>query len=208
MSRKLLVGGLAVLLVVLAALWWLLKKDDAQPAARRGEGSAVVVATDPGATPAPQLPGGGSAPALPAGSGEQNPRDYVVGDVRIRDHRAGDNTPMDIPPNVHPAESRRIPSALVSDIAQKVRGVLAECAPQIPREARGPNPKLEGQIIVTIKDKQLSVTQSTMQLRDVFGAALEPARQCVQEKSIGLTTSAGDEADLASYSIAVTFPVP
>jgi hypothetical protein len=85
--------------------------------------------------------------------------------------------------------------------------VLAECTKDIPRDARGPHPRLEGQLIVNIKDHKMTVSGATMQLRDMPADSLDATRQCVEQKSIGLSTDAGDQDDLDNYSIGVTFAV-
>jgi hypothetical protein len=158
----------------------------------------------PTVTPAPSLPGSSGEPRL---SEQGSANEYVVGDVRVRDHRGGSNAPLDVPPNVHPPGARQIPSSVTSAMAQQVRGVLAECTKDIPRDARGPHPRLEGQIIVSIKDHKISVTSATMQLRDMPADSLDATRQCVEQHSVGLQAQAADQDDLDNYSIGVTFAV-
>jgi len=173
-------------------------------------GSAAVTEAPPPAPPAPTDPAPhlpsttvSSQPPPPAGSANE----YTIGGIQVRDHRSGSNAPLDIPPNIHRPNTRQLPSTLTSDIAQKVRGVLADCAKDLPKDARGDHPRLEGQVVVSIKDHQLTVTGATMQLRDVTGAALEPTRQCIEQHSVGLQTAASDQDDLDNYSIGVTFAV-
>jgi hypothetical protein len=158
----------------------------------------------PTVTPAPSLPGSSGAPRL---SDQGSANEYVVGDVRVRDHRGGSNAPLEVPPNVHPPGAREIPSALTQGIAQQVRGVLADCTKDVPREGRGPRPRLHGQLIVAIKDHQMSVTAATMKLDDMPADSLDATRQCVEEHAVGLTTPADGQDDLDNYSIGVTFAV-
>jgi hypothetical protein len=150
----------------------------------------------------------GERPALPEPAPGQSPKDYVVGDIRVRDHRAGDSEPLDIPPNVHPAEGRALPSTLTHEIAQKVKAVVMACTASLPEDARGGRPRVEGQIEVAIKGGQMTITKSTMQLREVIGDAALTTKQCVETKSIGLANPAPDQADLDRYSINVTFAIP
>ena len=170
----------------------------APPTAQRVSGSASVI-------PAPSLPRSSGEPRLPdPGSGS----DYVIGDVHVRDHRAGNNAPMDVPPNIHAPNTRQLPSTLTQDIAQKIRGVLADCAKAVPKDARGDHPRVEGQILVSIKDHTLSITQATMQLRDLSNEDVAAAtKQCVETHAVGLSTDASDQDDIDNYSISVTFPV-
>jgi hypothetical protein len=147
-------------------------------------------------------------PVLP--SDGENPREYAVGDNVVRDHRSGDHAPLDIPPNLHPSESRMIPSALTHSISQKVKAVMKECVASLPTDGRGDKPRLEGLIVIAINDQTIAVTQATIQMRDLdgLGAATETAKQCVQSHAIGLSTPAPDEEDLASYSIHLAFAIP
>lgn len=208
--KRALVAALVVALVIVVYLMTRThaRTDDTASTAGSSAASGVTVtgSTDhrPIVTPAPRLPDNNGASRLPE-QGSAN--EYVIGDVRVRDHRAGSNAPMDIPPNVHPPGARVIPSKLTSAVAQQVRGVLAECTKDIPREARGPHPRLEGQLIVTIKDHMMTVTEATMQLRDMPADSLDATRQCVEQRSVGLQTAAADQDDLDKYSIGVTFAV-
>jgi len=206
MKRTLLV----VAVVVLGVVAWLVLRKHGSPDAPAAQtpGSASPgsdrVAGTPTVTPAPTLPGGSGEARLPEpGSGSE----YVIGDVRVRDHRAGSNAPMDIPPNIHAPNTRTLPSALVQDVAQKVRVVLADCAKDVPKDARGEHPRLEGQVVVSIKDHKLSVTGATMQLRDMPADTVDATKQCVETHSVGLETAASDQDDLDKYSIGVTFAV-
>jgi hypothetical protein len=202
----------AVAVVALVIVGYLLvRKHTTSDATASANGSSAGSAAPTGpnhptstVTPAPSLPGSSGAPRL---SEQGSATEYVVGDVRVRDHRGGSNAPLDVPPNVHPPGAREIPSSLTSAMAQQVRGVLAECTKDIPRDARGPHPRLEGQLIVSIKDHKMSVTGATMQLRDMPADSLDATRQCIEQKSIGLETAAADQDDLDNYSIGVTFAV-
>jgi len=87
---------------------------------------------------------------------------------------------------------------------------MKDCVASLPKEGRGAKPRLEGQIVIGIKDKVLTVTQSTIVMRDLEGlaTAAENARTCVESHAVGLSTPATDEADLASYTINLSFFVP
>ncbi|MDB4953593.1 MAG: hypothetical protein JWO36_1162 [Myxococcales bacterium] len=207
MKGKALVIAAAALLAGLVGLWLAMRTTEDSPSARASDSGSqdVIVGNKP--------PGTVTAPALPAGSGsavqgEDGARSYVVGGVQIRDHRGGDQKPIDLPPNIHPPESRQLPSELTHAISQKVKQVMMECTADVPREARGPGPRLEGQIIVGIKDQKITISKATMQLRDVVGAAVEPTKACIEHKAIGLQAAAADQADMESYSINLTFAIP
>jgi hypothetical protein len=209
MRNALVVGGLVVVALI-AGLVYMLAKDDAQTAqTSSGSGTAVVVEA-PGTGGQPTVTGGttGDRPALPAPPPGQNPRDYVVGDVRVRDHRSGDNKPLDVPPTAHPAEGRLLPSTLTHEVSQKLKAVMRECVASLPKDARGDKPRLEGQVVLAIKDKKLTVTKSLMQLRDVSGESVEPTKQCIEAKALGVENPAADQADLDNYAFNISFAIP
>ena len=204
-----MIGGLFVL-GLLAGLVWALNRDSASASdgpAESPQGSAVVApprTSKPSVTPG--LPG--EAPSLPQPGPGEHPRDYVVGDIRVRDHREGDHKPLDIPPNVHPAEAPTIPSSLTHEIAQKVKAVMLDCTKSLPAAARGDKPRVEGQILINIKDHKVTITKSTMQLRNVTGESVEPTKQCIEQSSVGITNPAPEQSNMDSYSINVTFAIP
>jgi hypothetical protein len=207
---KLLVAIGAVLVIGAVALVLMMSKTDDPPVGQKsiprpaGQGSSVTVtSTDRGAPPV--LPNGSAV----ATAGSDQTREYMVGDVKIRDHRTGDHKPMDIPPNIHPANARALPSELTQDISQQVKRQLFACAKDLlPKEARGTKPKLEGTLSVAIKDHKLAITGLDSQIRDVDEASASALKQCVEQKSASFTSSAPKEADLDNYTIGLTFAIP
>ena len=98
---------------------------------------------------------------------------------------------------------------LTHEISQKLKTVVYDCAKTIPKEARGAErPRVEGQIIVSIKDHNMTITKSTMQLRNVTGESVEPTKQCIESKSVGIENAAPEQSDLDNYSINVSFAIP
>lgn len=201
----------AVAAIAGIVVWVLIRSNrggDAPPDPGTSAGSAHAIATN-------DLGGGSpSAPSLPPGvhdtaGSAKNPQDYMVGDVHVRDHRGGDSKPLDLPPNIHPANARELPSTLTNDISQQVRKLVYTCAADLPKDTRGPKPRLDGQLTVGIKDHTLSITKAVTQLRDVpDGPGADAIRQCVEQKSIGMTSVAADQADLDDYGIQITFAIP
>ncbi len=210
----LVVGGLVVVAGIVILVLVLGSGGDDTSSASPSPGSAPVAVTPP-----PIAHSGGAAPtvtatdvsaaegALPP-SDPEHPRDYAVGDTRIRDHRSGTSAPIDVPPNVHPAEGRKIPSTLTHEIAQQVKKVMEQCAAEMPPDARGAAPRLEGQIKIAIKDHKVSVTNALMQTRDLVGDAATSMKQCIEQKTVGLENPAPDQEDLADYDIRLSFAIP
>ena len=191
---------------------FVLMRDGDEPEGASPPRAATAEPTS-GAKPPPPL-----APTLDSGSGDKpvvtssdSPRspagevaEYDVGGRRVRDHRAGDHAPIDIPPAVVPPEGRRIPSTLTQEIGQRVRAKVAECAAAIPTEARGDKPRGEGLVVIAIKDKQVVVTSSTMQIRNVTGDSLAAAKQCIEAGAMTVTQPT-TEPDLETYDITLSF---
>jgi hypothetical protein len=212
MNRGYLALGAAVVLAAVIGLYLGLRTSD--------QGRDLAVHHDPGVTRSPEAdpgrpkikvtqpaPGERPPPTEAAGSGAA-PDEYMVGGIRIRDHRSGDHARVDIPPAIHPPQGRKIPSQLTSDIAQKLRAVTTECTAGVPKEARGAAPRLEGEILIAIKDHQAQITSATFQLRDVAAGADGPVKQCMEQKSVGVATPAGDEPDVEGYAITLSLRVP
>ena len=208
MRSALLIGGLVAVLGAAVGIWLLMRGDKADAQSGSYEPHATqVTPAQPGSAPTVTT-GTTDHPALPQPAPGENPRDYVVGDIRVRDHRAGDNKPLDIPPNVHPAEGRSLPSTLTHEVAQKVKAVMMECVASLPKDARGEHPRLEGQVMLAIKANKLTITTSTMQLRDVSGESVEPTKQCITQKTVGIENAAPDQDDLADYPFNISFAIP
>jgi hypothetical protein len=216
MNRRVLLAIAAVAVLAAAVILYLKLRDTSGAAA---EPVASTPTPTPVPTPVAPLPSAVATrdPARPAapivtpgaergtGSPDDTVQEVTINGVRIRDHRKGDHPPVDLPPNIHAPDTRKISPVLTNDISQKLQAVMSECAANVPSEARGARPRLEGTISIAIKDHQAHVTQSTMQLRDVVGASVDPTKQCIEQKSLGITTPAGDETDVASYSISIAF---
>lgn len=194
MILALLLGGAAI------AIWLLTKGGGEQPSTNPSASTSTSTSPTP-SSPTKVTP----TPALADPKPEPGADEYTVGAVQVRDHRGGNSPHMDVPPNMHPPHAHELASTIVADVAQQVRGVMQQCAASLPREARGSSPRLDGQLVVAVKGEQLTVTGATMQLRDVYGAGLEPTRQCIEQRAIGLHAAAAKEPDVEGYSISVTF---
>ncbi|HEX2685698.1 MAG TPA: hypothetical protein VHN14_03730 [Kofleriaceae bacterium] len=155
----------------------------------------------------PIAPSEHARPVVPSGT-EAAASESPSGNVRIRDHRSGEPALVDIPPPIHPPEGRKIPSHLTSDLAQRLRTITTECAASVPSDARGATPRLEGEVLIAIKNHQATITGATYQARDVAGEAQGSIKQCMEQKSVGVATPSGDEPDVEGYAITLSFRLP
>ena len=209
MNRSLVAVALAVVAAAVLG-WWLLRGSTTAAPAAPPDAAVGVAPTSAAPHPAPHLP---ALPAAGSGSDEpvregSDPRSYTVGGVAIRDHREGDVKPLDMSPNLHAPDSRRLASTVVALITSKVKAALYQCAADIPREARGEHPKLEGQITVSIKEHVLTIDKTEAHVRDIVGAAVEPTQRCIEQRAQGLAVDAPDEADVAAYTISMSYLIP
>lgn len=212
MNRGYLALGAALVLAAVIGLYVVLLRDDGAGAQHDPAGPKIaeVARVDhgkPGVTVTPTAPREDSRPAASGGQGTKV-SEYTIGGVRVRDHRSGDRAPVDIPPAIHPPEGRKIPSQLTSGIAQRLRTVMAECAASVPAEARGAASRIEGEIQIAIKDHHATITSATYQARDVDGEAQGAIKRCMEQKSVGVATPSGDEADVEGYAITLSFRLP
>jgi hypothetical protein len=210
MNRGYLVLGAAIVLAAVVGLYVLLPGDDTSAnrepgVAKYAEPAEAVIRRRPTPTVAPSMP---RDPPGATAEGPGTTREQTFGNVVVRDHRTGAHDTIDVPPVIHAAQSRKIASQLSYDISQPVRAAVIECAAGVPREARGPKPRFEGQITIAIKNHQATITDATLKLRDVTGVALDSLKQCVEEKSVGASVPAGDEAELEGYAITMSLRLP
>jgi hypothetical protein len=157
-----------------------------------------------------------AAPELPerrpiASDSEPAVRDYRSGGYEVRDHRtgSGDERPRDVPPNVHPPGARELPSGLVHAITQPVRNAVKGCSSPATGDLRGAKPRIEGLVTVSIKNHQLTIADTAMEVRDVTNdAAAGSIRECVAREVKGASVPARDQDDLDSYTINIAFALP
>ena len=200
--RWLAIGGVLALGLGIG-LWWMLRSDDAPaPAAPRPEPKPRETVTPAASSDRPVLPRDHDGSASPT------TREYAVGDTVIRDHRTGDQITRTEPPIRHPDRTRQLPPSLTKAISQKVRAVMDDCATAIPRDARDDKARLDGEIVVAIKDHTLSVSRTAVALSNVTGPALDAAKQCIEQRSTGLQTTAAGEQDIDNYKISLSFRLP
>jgi len=107
---------------------------------------------------------------------------------------------------VHAPGGRKIPPQLTGLFADEVQKHMRECGTAVPSNVRGAKPRLEGQIVIAIKQAQGSVTSAIFKVTDLTSESIaEATRQCVEQKVLTVKVPATGEADLDSYSINLSF---
>lgn len=204
MSKTLLGVLAAVVLIAGVGLYLLLGKSSDTS----GSGNQTVIVGSNGTV---TTTNNGPTPSLAQGSSPSlgGPDEYMVGGMKVRDHRRGDNPKLDIPPNVHEPGSVEIPSTTTHELAQQVKAVMRDCVKGMPADVRGEAPKLEGQIAIAVKDQKATITKTLVMLRDMKeGDAVTAAKQCIESKSIGIGAPAAAVPNLDTYTINLSFLIP
>lgn len=201
MNRGYLAVGAAIVTAAVIGLYVLLRADGgpAPVPVHRDRADQKTAETDPGKSRNRVVPvlrqEGSVAPGRTAG------------DPGMRDHRAAEHAAVEPPPPDAPA-GRRINIQVTSDLSQVLRPALQSCAANLAPGAAGDTSRVEGQVIIAIKDHQATVTSANFQLHDIAEAAQPDIKQCLVQRAMGVTAPAGDEPDLDSYTITVSLRWP
>jgi hypothetical protein len=210
MNRRFLAAGAALVLAAVVALCVLLWTGGEEAADRgspvdRGSparrSSSEVADTASGK---PRKIRGGPT-AMPAGSAAI---DVPIGETRIRDHRTGAQEPVEVPPPSRPPDGRRIAPQVTTNLSQQIRPLLRECTASLASGALTDKSRVEGEIVIAIKDRQATVTGASLQPRNIAEAALNDVKQCLTQRAVGLTADAGEERDVDGYTITVSMALP
>src|SRR6202000_1486048 len=100
--------------------------------------------------------------------------------------------PLEVPPAIHVPGGYKIPSQLTSELSKLVAAAVRECSAAVPSDARGERPRIEGQIVIAIKDGRATIISAALPARDVADAASAALRQCVEQRAIGAATPSGN----------------
>jgi hypothetical protein len=213
MSRGLLAIGAGAVIVAAFGLYILLGADTADAPALPDRGQKIA---DPGAgkTRIPRSPRPGDPDPSPR-TGPAEPTDRTIGERIVRDHRAGEHvqSPSDLPPaSDHPVvvemPGRKIDPKVNTGLSQQLRPALRDCAANLAPEVFGKKSRIEGQITISIKDHQTTITGASFELRDVAEAAQATIKQCLMQRAVGTTAPAGDEADVEGYPVSLSLAWP
>jgi hypothetical protein len=181
--------------------------------ARPGEPS---LPSDPGAPTRPSDPrqpsdperGGGQVANVDRGTHadqtSEPPLEYTLPDGRrVRDFRDPKHRkPLEVPPSIHPPGGRKIKPELTGLFSDQIVKHMRACGKPVGKHLLGPKPRMNGQIVITIKNELASVTSAVFVFEDLTDqAAIDTTKQCVEENSLTVTAPAPGEADLDSYSI-------
>jgi hypothetical protein len=200
------IGGAGVLAAAIAL--WIWTRGAPTPSAEGAAGGGGAKKPDVvGQAQAPSAPPPQIDPT-PAGGGDTAVKDYMVGDVRVRDHRPGHQVEADVPPAIHPPIGPRIPSTLSMAIAQQLRGATSACGAEAPAEARGVKPRVDGTVTISVKGNQATVTAATFAARDVTGDAAAAVKRCFEQRVMGQVVPASDAPDVDGYALSLQMVLP
>ena len=201
MNRGYLAVGAAIVAAAVIGLYILLHEDGEPAPSLVPPPDQKTADTDPGKFRNRVVPvlrqEGSAAPGRPAAGPGPG----------MRDHRAAEQAAVEPPPPDAPA-GPKINIQVTSDLSQVLRPALQACAANLAPGAAGDTSRVEGQVVIAIKDHQATVTSASFQLHDIAEAAQPDIKQCLVQRSLGVTAPAGDEPDIDSYPITVSVRWP
>lgn len=177
--------GLAGLLGLV--LLWRASQAAGETSPESPAGDPAAGASDLAQRPRPQLPAtaqaGGALPSIldvDTDAGAKGPRVYVREDgVLIRDHRARASMMTSselVRPKTAPVKME--PTTIVA-VRNAMRPIVFRCAEAIPAASMGADPRLQGEVMVSIAEGNLSVDDAVVKIVDVDEGAAAPMRDCV-----------------------------
>lgn len=171
-------------------------------------------ASDPSQRPRPQLPGttaeaSGELPSILDGdtdAGAKGPRVYVREDgVLIRDHRAR-STMMSTNELTRPkTEPVKVEPTTIIAVRNAMRPIVFRCAEAIPAESMGQDPRLQGEVMVSIAAGKLSVDDTVVKIVDVDEGAVARMRDCVVQGVRDIHLATPEAADLTRTTLTLPF---
>jgi hypothetical protein len=239
MPRKLLLFAAVAVIGSMLVLWLVTRDKSSSAStsdptyvadnnAPRGERPRPALPNDPAVTPDtggtritprttddPTRPQATTVDSVPRGthadSVREPPLEYTLPDGRrVRDFRdPKDRKPMEVPPSIHAPGGRKIDPSLTGLFTDDIMKAMHECGQAVPKNVLGAKPRLEGQIVITVKQAQGSVTNAVFKITDISSESIaETARQCVEQRALSVKVPATGEPDLDSYSINLSFAFP
>ncbi len=168
-------------------------------------------ASHPSQRPRPQLPATaeGELPSIldvDTDAGARGPRVYVREDgVLIRDHRARATMMSSselVRPKTGPAKME--PTTIIA-VRNAMRPIVFRCAEAIPAASMGEEPRLQGEVMVSIAGGNLRVDDAVMKLADVEESAAAPMRDCVVQGVKDIHLAAPEAADVTRTTLTLPF---
>jgi hypothetical protein len=202
----------AAAIVAAAVILYLATQAGDAPASSAKPGPMVAESE-----PRPEDPSGNATPpkrerqASKQANGETMPapREYVTEDGRrVRDHRRNPTPEEGSAPAPDPP-ARTLSTSTTQTVVVPFKEAIRECTKSLPPRAPGAKrSRLQGELLVEIKEQQLTVTDAKLGIPGMEGEAVTAAIACLKEKSAAIATSATGEADFQSTSIRIDVALP
>jgi hypothetical protein len=160
-------------------------------------------------TPDPQA-AGQTAPGSAArddGGAPAAPRVYVRDDgVLVRDHRTRDAPPMMSGPITRPRHGVvKVEPTTVIAVRNAMRPIVYRCSGETPETSLAAEPRIQGEVVITIAKGSLSVDDATIRVADVQEPAASRLRECVLPDVKRITLAIPDAADVAGHTLTLPF---
>lgn len=134
----------------------------------------------------------------------REPLEYTLPDGRrVRDFRdPSKRKPLELPPSIHAPGGRKIKPELTGLFTDQMVAHVRTCKASVPASALGAKPRVEGQIVIAIKNEVASVTSAVFLMTDVSDPQVaQSTKECMEKAALTVSVPAQGEADLDAYSI-------
>lgn len=166
--------------------------------------------------PRPQLPATANATEvqgelpsildLDTDAGARGPRVYAREDgVLIRDHRAR-ATMMEPSELVRPQTGPvKVEPTTIIAVRNAMRPIVFRCAEAIPAASMGEDPRLQGEVMISIAEGNLRVDDAVMKIVDLEESAAAPMRDCVVQGVREIHLAAPNAAEITRTTLTLPF---
>jgi hypothetical protein len=176
------------------------------PATRPQLAQPAGGATAPAAVAAMGSAPSGAAQADDAGTAPAGPRVYVREDgVLVRDHRSG-NPPMRTAPIRRPRRNLgAVEPTTVIAVRNAMRPIVYRCTAEIPAAGMEADPRLQGEVVISIAAEYLTVDDVKVQIAHVQGAAESKLRDCVVQGVSKIAFDVPGATAVTDYTLTLPF---
>ena len=149
----------------------------------------------------------GSAAREDGGARAAAPRVYVRDDgVLVRDHRTRDAPPMSSGMIRRPQHTvTKVDPTTVIAVRNTMRPIVYQCSAEVPETSMGEKARLQGEVVISIADKSLSVDKVVIRVADVQEPAASRLRECVLQDMKLVTLAVPGGADVTGHPLTLPF---
>jgi hypothetical protein len=139
--------------------------------------------------------------------GVRTPRVYVRDDgVMVRDYRTRDAPPMTSGTIRRPQRGVvKVEPTTVVAVRNAMRPIVYRCKGETPEASMDAQPRIQGEVVISIAKEHLTVDDVTIQVADVQEPAASQLRECVLQDVKRITLTIPGAADVAGHTLTLPF---